>query len=100
MFGDAPAGVGGADHHLEGITAAPVREAEGEQRLAAGRAQGAEVVQTQPGATAQHPGEREIAGPSVRGPGAPAVRATPAEYQVGRAVAHLADEGDEQGGVE
>ena len=45
VLGDPPARVGGAHHHLQRVAAAPVGEAEAEQRLAAGGAHRAEVVQ-------------------------------------------------------
>ncbi len=83
VLGDAPAGVGGAHDHLERVAAAAVGEAEGEQRFAAGGTQGAEVVQAQSGAAAEHPGEGEVAGPGVRGPGPRALWAAPPEHEVG-----------------
>ncbi len=100
VLGHSQTGVRGPHDHLERVAAATVRQAEGEQIRAAGRTQRAEVVQAQPGAAAQHPGQRDVAGPGVRGPGASSLRTAPPEDQVRLAVPYFADEGHQQGRVE
>jgi hypothetical protein len=82
-LGDAPPCVRGPDDGLQRVAGAPVHQAQGEERLPAGRAQRSQVVQRHPRPPPDPTGEFRVRDAQVPGPGVARGRPPTAEHQVG-----------------